>query len=52
MAPRSRNKEPGVNWLFISQSQMRNVFLLSVLVQPLLFLAVGVGAFLRRRLSP
>jgi hypothetical protein len=52
MAPRSRSKEPGVNWLFISQAELRNLFMTAVLGQPLLFLAIGVGAFLRRRLSP
>jgi ABC-type uncharacterized transport system involved in gliding motility auxiliary subunit len=52
MAPRARRKQPGSNWLFVSQEQLRSMFLAAVVAQPGLFLAVGLGVLLRRRLSP
>jgi hypothetical protein len=52
MAARAPRKTPGVNWLFITQEQMRTMFVGAVVVQPLVFLLIGVGVALRRRLSP
>ena len=52
MSPRAPHKTPGVNWLFISEGQLRTMFVGAVVVQPILFLVIGVGVALRRRLSP
>ena len=52
MAARAPRKTPGVNWLFISHVQQRTMFIAAVVVQPLLFLLIGLGVALRRRLSP
>jgi ABC-type uncharacterized transport system involved in gliding motility auxiliary subunit len=52
MAPRPKRMEPGKRILFVSQSDLGGLFLASVVVQPAVFLAIGMLVLLRRRLSP
>jgi hypothetical protein len=52
MAPRPRRMQPGKRILFITQGDLSTLFLAAVVVQPALFFAIGLGALLRRRLSP
>ena len=52
IAPRSRRKQPGTNIFFISQEQLARIFWVSVLLQPGVFLIIGLAIVLRRRLSP
>jgi hypothetical protein len=52
MAPRARRKQPGTNWLFVSEEQLRSLLLSAVLAQPAFFLLIGLAMFARRRLSP
>ena len=52
IAPRSRQKTPGKNWLFISQAELRTMFLAAVVVQPGVFLLAGIAMLVRRRFKP
>jgi ABC-type uncharacterized transport system involved in gliding motility auxiliary subunit len=49
LAERPQQQTPGVNQFFVSARQGRTAFLLGTIVEPALFLAVGVAIFLRRR---
>jgi ABC-type uncharacterized transport system involved in gliding motility auxiliary subunit len=49
---RPQRKEPGKQQFFISQAEGQSVFWAAVVVQPGLFLLVGIAVFVWRRLGP
>jgi gliding motility-associatede transport system auxiliary component len=49
VAERPQQRTPGVNQFFVSARQGRTAFMLGTVVEPALFLAVGMAIFLRRR---
>ena len=52
IATRPQRKEGGTKQFFISQADGRSVFRTAVVIQPLLFLAVALVLFVRRRYGP
>jgi len=52
IAARPRAKKPGTKVFFVSQAELRGVFVGAVIVQPGLFIAFGIALFVWRRLRP
>lgn len=52
ISTRPQRKEPGKNQFFISQSELMTMFWVAVVVQPGLFLTVGIGVAMWRRFGP
>jgi ABC-2 type transport system permease protein len=51
IAPRAKEKTPGVNVFFVSAAQQKTLFRAAVLIQPGIFLGIGIVVFLWRRWS-
>ena len=51
IAARAQQKEVGREQFFVTQAQGAMAFWLAAVVQPAIFMALGVGIFLRRRLA-
>jgi ABC-type uncharacterized transport system involved in gliding motility auxiliary subunit len=51
IAARAQQKEVGREQFFVTEAQGKMAFWLAAVAQPALFVAVGVGIFLRRRLT-
>jgi gliding motility-associatede transport system auxiliary component len=51
IAPRAKEKTPGVNVFFVSAAQQKTLFRAAVIIQPGLFLFVGIVVFVWRRWS-
>jgi ABC-type uncharacterized transport system involved in gliding motility auxiliary subunit len=51
IAPRAKEKTPGVNVFFVSAAQQKTLFRAAVIIQPGLFLLVGIVVFSWRRWS-
>jgi ABC-type uncharacterized transport system involved in gliding motility auxiliary subunit len=51
IAPRAKEKEPGVNVFFVSSADKKMLLRTAVLFQPGLFLGIGVLVFVWRRWS-
>jgi ABC-type uncharacterized transport system involved in gliding motility auxiliary subunit len=49
MAARAQQKETGREQFFVTDAQGRMAFWLAAVVQPALFFALGIAAFVRRR---
>jgi len=52
IAPRPEAKQRGVKQFFVSQAELSEIFLLSVVVQPGLFVLAGIAVFAWRRFRP
>ncbi len=51
IAPRAKEKTPGVNVFFVTSEQQHEMFRSAVLIQPGIFLTIGIVVFLWRRWS-
>jgi hypothetical protein len=47
---RAKTKAPGKNFFFVSQAEMAEMFRAAVMIQPGVFIALGILVFLRRRM--
>jgi ABC-type uncharacterized transport system involved in gliding motility auxiliary subunit len=52
MGTRPQRKEFGARQFFVSQSQGASVFWGSAIIEPGLFLLIGIGVWIRRRMAP
>lgn len=50
VSSRAKTKTPGKNFFFVSQGEMAEMFRAAVMIQPGVFLVLGILVFLRRRM--
>jgi ABC-2 type transport system permease protein len=50
VSARAKTKTPGKNFFFVSQAEMAEMFRAAVMIQPGVFIMLGILVFLRRRL--
>ena len=51
IAPRAKDKKPGINIFFVTAAQQKTLFLWAVIIQPGFFLLIGIVVFGWRRWS-
>jgi hypothetical protein len=50
VSSRAKTKTPGKNFFFVSQGEMAEMFRAAVMIQPGVFIVLGILVFLRRRM--